>query len=413
MSLIIETRKNVVMNKKGGIFAVAARAKKRIQEIGPEKVINSTLGTGLDEAGNPFLIPTFIQVLQDLLANQQTLVCGYTPPGGLPLLNETYPKYILDGLDFPKDVVIKNIPTHGGSGGLSLAIANMSEKSVISHLPHWPNYNLIARESQREIQGFFLQDEKLNFNFASFEETLQRLAKSENRLFIIINSPYSNPTGSSITNEEWLEIARILKKFSVPKILVLDLAYVDFGAKGKDKSVLSFIPQIIEKDPALDLVLIPSASKSFMAYGWRLGSAILITRKKEEAELWYNVFEGAIRGSNSNNATPPQQALSIIFSNAELVRKVEAERQEANTVIQARFHNFQEAAKANGLRISNPSGGYFAMVYLEKAAEIATKLEEKNIFTIPIQSPEGLRISICSLKKDECASLPAEIAELG
>lgn len=410
MSMIIDSRQDIIMNKKGGIFAVSGRAKQRIAEIGQENVINSTLGNGLDEEGKPFIIPTFLQVLQELINSKGPMLCGYTPPAGLPALNESYSKYILQGLDIPGDIHIKSVVSHGGSGALTMAIINMSEKSVISHLPFWPNYNLIAKQSGRKIRGFNLLDDKLNFDISSFEQTISEVASEEKRLFIMINSPYSNPTGASITDAEWEEIGTALSKQKVPKTLLLDLAYVDFGEHGKDPRALSFLPRLLQRDKELNIVLVPSASKSFMAYGWRVGAAILLSRDAQDAELWLNVMEGTVRGSNSNNTTAPQQALASIFADPKLIAKVEEERQQANAVIQERFKIFARESEKAGIKISKPTGGYFTMVYANQAQEVAGRLEEKNIFTIPIGEPQGLRISICSMSKAECERLPAEIA---
>lgn len=412
MSIIIESRQSIVMSKKSGIFAVAARAKKRIQEVGEAGVINSTLGNGADENGKPFLIPTFLKVLEELLASKPEVLCGYTPPGGLPPLNETYPRYILQGVEMPPDIIIRSIPTHGGSGALSLSIANMCSKSVISHFPYWPNYNLITRQHGKKIQGFNLHDEKLALDMDSFAKIIKKVSGEENRLFLMINSPYSNPTGSSINDDEWIEMGKELSRYRIPKTLVLDLAYIDFGQGGKNPKALRFLPGLLDADKELTIVLAPSASKSFMAYGWRLGAAILLSRDRSEADLWYNVMEGTVRGSNSNNTTAPQQALANIFADMKLVKKVEMERQLANEVVQSRFKIFSEASKDAGIKISKPEGGYFTMVYAKEPARVAEVLEKRDIFTVPIANPEGLRISICSLKKEECRRLPIEIAKV-
>ena len=411
MSIVIDSRKDIVMNKKAGIFAVAARAKDAIAKAGAANVINSSLGNGMDESGKLFLIPTYLKVAQDILQKNGSVMCGYTPPGGLPALKDTYPKYILEGVDLPSDAIVSSIPTHGGTGAIFLSVINLASETVITHLPFWPNYSLIVKQAGRKVAGFYLLDDKLNFNMASFEKTVNEVAQKEKRLFIMINSPYSNPTGASITRAEWGQIGALLKKHDVPKTLFLDLAYIDFGPKGKDPADLQFIPDLMKNDPALNLVLAPSASKSFMAYGWRLGASILLTRDKADADLWFNVMEGTTRATNSNNVTAPQQVLSAIFADKALIQSVETERQAINQVIQSRFQIFADNSKKAGLVISKPTGGYFTTVFVPDAGATASKLEEKNIFTIPIADPSGLRISICSLTKSECERLPGEIAK--
>lgn len=409
MSIIIDDRKSIVMNKKAGIFAVAGRAKEAIAKFGKDKVINSTLGNGMDEDGKPFILPTYLKTMQQLIEENGDLLCGYTPPGGLPELKNVYPEYILRGIKLSDDTHIRAIPTHGGTGAIFLAIINMASNTVISHLPYWPNYNLIIKQAGKKVAGFYLLDESLNFNISSFEETVTKIAHEDGRIFMLINSPYSNPTGASINKSEWLQMAQILKKLNVPKTLFLDLAYIDFGPNGKDPKDLEFVPEIMDIDPNLNIILAPSASKSFMAYGWRVGANILLSKNQAEADEWFNVMEGTTRATNSNNVTAPQRALAKILSDENLIRSVEEERQNANKIIQERFKIFAENSEKNGIKISKPTGGYFTTVYVPDAASIAEKLEAKNIFTVPIADPPALRISICSLTKKQCEILPGEI----
>jgi len=412
MSIITDNRKSIVMNKKAGIFAVAGRAKAAIAKFGKENVINSSLGNGMDENGKPFVIPTFLKVMKGLITENGNSLCGYTPPGGSPSLKEGYTSYILKDIKLPDDIEIRSIPTHGGTGALFLNVINLASETVISHLPYWPNYNLIVKQAEKKIEGFYLLDDDLNFNIKSFEETIAKVANAEKRLFIMINSPYSNPTGASITRDEWSKIGNAMKQYDVPKTLFLDLAYIDFGPNGKDPADLAFINDLFEIDPALNIILAPSASKAFMAYGWRVGASIILSKSAEIADEWFNVMEGTTRATNSNNTTSSQVALATIFADKDLTAQVEKERQEANAVIQSRFKIFAEESKKSGLKISKPTGGYFTTVFVNDPNTIAEKLEAKNIFTVPIAAPTGLRISICSLSKAECKKLPAEIASV-
>jgi aromatic-amino-acid transaminase len=412
MGLIIDARNDIVMNKKGGIFAVAGRAKAAIAKHGADAVINSSLGNGMDDQGKLFIIPTFVKAIKDLINEDPRVITSYTPPGGLAALNINYPKYILQGVDMPDDLAIRCIPTHGGSGGLTLSIMNLAAETVVSHLPYWPNYNLICKQNSRKIAGFNLLDDNLDFDIADFEKVAIKISEAEGRLFCMMNSPYSNPTGASLTEAEWLQMGEVLKNLKGEKTIVLDMAYIDFGPKGKDPADLAFLPKLFEITPDLNVVLVPSISKSFMAYGFRLGAAILLSRDNEQADHWWNVMEGTTRGSNSNNCTIAQQALNRVLENDALIADVEKERNEINKVIQERFTAFSEEANKAGLKISKPKGGYFTMVYVKNPGEVAARLEERNVFTVPITEPEGLRISICALPVSQCRRLVAEIASV-
>ena len=410
MSLVLENRQPIVMNKKGGIFAIAGRAKKAIAEHGADAVINSTLGAGLDESGKPFVIPTFVEEMRFLVAGDPAKLCAYTPPGGRPGLAESYPAYLLDGVDLPAGLTTRCIPTNGGTGALALCIANMAGESVVTHYPHWPNYGLVLKQAGRTMAGFELLDSDLKLDLGDFERVATETAKREGRLLALINSPYSNPTGSSIEASEWEGIADVLASIEGPRSLVLDLAYIDFGPSGRDPADLAFLSSLFAKVPDLGVVLVPTISKSFMGYGWRLGAAILLASDEAVADQWFAVMEGTVRGTNSNHVTAPQLALEAILASDEKKAAVAVERQACNEVVQKRFAVFAGAAAKAGLSLSKPTGGYFTQVYVDEPGEVAARLEERNVFTVPIARPGGLRISICALTLDECERLPAAIA---
>ncbi len=410
MPLVIPSRRHLVVDKASGIFAIAARAKNAAARHGADRVVDSTIGVGLDESGKPFVIPTFLATLRELLQAKPEALCAYTPPGGAASLADTYAASVLDGVTLPDDLVRKAIPSHGGTGGLTLSLTNLASRTVITHAPYWENYALIAAQCGKELATFNWLDEELRFDIADFERVVKRVAAAEDRVCLMINSPYSNPMGAAIAARDWSAIGRVLAAVRGDKVLILDLAYIDFGPKGRDPQDLAFLGPLFEQVPELHVVMVPSLSKSMMAYGWRSGAAILLTRDKTEAAIWFDVMEGTIRGSNSNEVTAPQQALASILASDAKRAAVAAERQRCNEVLQPRFVRFNEAARAAGLKVSKPVGGYFAVVYVPRPLEVAAKLEQRDVYTIPVLEPGGLRIGLCALPLDKCTRVVHEIA---
>lgn len=410
MPLVIPSRRHLVVDKASGIFAIAARAKNAITRHGAEPVIDSTIGVGLSESGKPFLIPTFVSTLEELLETKPEAICAYTPPAGAATLADLYAGSVLEGVTLPDDLVRKCIPTHGGTGGLTLSITNLASKTVISHAPYWENYALITQQCGKELRCFNLLDAELELDVADFERVVTEVANEEGRVCLLINSPYSNPTGAAIEASEWREIARVLAGVRGDKVLIVDLAYIDFGPRGRDPQDLAFLGDLFEAVPDLHVVLVPSLSKSMMAYGWRAGGAILLTRDKAEAAKWFDVMEGSIRGSNSNEVTAPQQALAAILASPEKRAAVALERQHCNEVVQRRFLSFNEAARDAGLKVSKPVGGYFAVVYVPSPLEVAKALEARDVYTVPVLEPGGLRIGLCALPLHKTARIVHEIA---
>ena len=60
-----------------------------------------------------------------------------------------------------------------------------------------------------------------HFNIASFKETCLETMKKQNKLVVVINDPCHNPTGYSLTHEEWDEVIIFLNECSKTHAIVL------------------------------------------------------------------------------------------------------------------------------------------------------------------------------------------------
>ena len=142
-----------------------------------------------------------------------------------------------------------------------MATVNKGDEVIIP-APYWVSYPdiiLLAGGKPKIVKC----DEKDNFKL-----TAQKLKKaiSKKTKWIILNSP-SNPTGSSYSNSEIKEIAKVLKKNKKIYILSDDIyehiTYDDFK--------FSTIAEIQElKDRTLTM---NGVSKSYSMTGWRIGYA--------------------------------------------------------------------------------------------------------------------------------------------
>lgn len=57
--------------------------------------------------------------------------------------------------------------------------------------------------------------------------------EKQNRLVIVINDPCHNPTGYSLSKDEWKEVISFLNECSKTHAVVLlnDIAYIDFSSR--------------------------------------------------------------------------------------------------------------------------------------------------------------------------------------
>ena len=104
-----------------------------------------------------------------------------------------------------------------------------------------------------------------NFNLEDFEYKVNKLLRIQDRLVIIINTPANNPTGYSLSDEDWDGVVRVLNSTDPAKkvALVADVAYIDFA--GDEKEVRSFLPKLEELNSNILPMLAYSASKTSLS----------------------------------------------------------------------------------------------------------------------------------------------------
>ena len=210
------------------LFGVSAKAKERISQLGKDKVIDSTIGVLLDDDGQLVVLDS---VMKSIRALNPEDYAAYAPILGLPQYREAVKKAVfLD--DMPTDCFVESCYTPGGTGALRNAVSAYTKPGdqILVSSWHWNPYNLIAAELGRTVRTYTMFDEEGKLNVASFEEELTELLKNQDETVIILNTPAHNPTGYTMTDEDWDGVLSVIRKFKDKKIaVVVDIAYLDFS----------------------------------------------------------------------------------------------------------------------------------------------------------------------------------------
>lgn len=387
-------------------FSVNNRAKAMIAEKGKDAVINSTLGVLLDEEGNLVVLSSVNEVFQTLTAVE---FAEYAPISGVPGYREAVKKDAF-GSFTPKRFT-QVVATPGGTGAIHNTIANFSEPGdkVLLTDWYWGPYGTIAGEIGRSLDTFKLFDETRNFNAADFERKVNELLETQERLVIIINTPAHNPTGYSLTLDDWEAVASVLDTVPEEKkiALLVDVAYLDFAGDGE--KYREFLPVLDSMGDNILPIIGYSFSKSYTMYGMRCGAMICMAPTEEIADEFKKVCEYSARAAWSNSTRAPQVMLSKIYDNPQLLERIQTERAGYRDMLIRRGRTFEAAAEEAGLEIVPFDAGFFASVPCSKPEETAANLEKMGIFTIPMAM--GIRISIASIPEDKCRMLPAKILE--
>ena len=405
---ILARKNNRNIPREDKIFGISSRAKAAIAEKGKDNVISGTIGALLDDDGKLVVLQSVDEVFRSL---KPVDYAEYAPIGGTQPFREAVKKAAF-GANVPEGF-IEAVATPGGTGSIRNVISNYSEPGdkVLTSDWHWAPYGTISGEIGRSIATFELFTEDGKFNADSFHAASSELLAKQNSLVIILNTPAHNPTGYSLTDEDWDKVIDILTeeaKCGKAIALLVDSAYIDFA--GDENKYRSFMPGLARLPENVISIVAYSLSKTFTLYGARCGAMICVAKTPEIAEEFKRVSEYSSRGSWSNSAKIAQVILSRIYSDSKLLDKVNQERKIYRDMLAARGKAFSEAAVECGLKIVPYDAGFFVSVPCDDPDGISRKLEERDVFLVPLA--KGIRVSVASLPEETCRKLPSIIKEV-
>ncbi len=390
------------------IFKINGQAKAAMAVKGEENVITATLGALYDENGKMVVLSSVVDVLKNLAP---TDYAEYAPICGTPAFREAVKKAAFGSYEL--DCYAEAVASPGGTGAIRNTISNFSKPGdvVLTSDWHWPAYNNIAQEQGRSLTTFELTNAEGGFNIADFKEKASALIEKQGSLIAIINSPAHNPTGYSLTTDEWQQLVDAAKEMTADgkkkMTILVDAAYIDFA--GERDEVRKFLPILTGLPENILPLMAYSMSKTFTLYGMRGGALICMAPTKEIAEEFRRVCEYSSRASWSNCSRPAQMVLSKIYDDPALMEKVDAERREAREMLHRRGKAFEEEAAKVGLKMVPFDSGFFASVPYADPDTLAAKLQEYDVFLIPFA--KGIRVSLAGISEAACRKIPALIVK--
>ena len=386
------------------IFGIASRAKEAIDRDGPENIINSTIGALLDDNGN---LITFNTVYDTLKNMDNAQIASYSSLAGDPDFLDKVVEACF--MDHRPEGYIKAVATPGGTGAIRHAIydfTNIGDTCLTSNW-FWAPYKTIADEYDRKIDTYNLFNENNEFDFESYKEKFEYYLTKQKRLLVILNTPAHNPTGYTISDEEWDKIIDLAKEHAKDEenkiILLVDIAYIDFAGPNTRNFMTKFSGL-----PANIMTLFAySASKSYTMYGLRNGAIICVTSDEDLAEEFYYSCAHSNRGTWSNGTKGAMQVFTAIYSDDALFEAFERERDVYRDLLATRGNAFLKSAEEVGLPITNYKGGFFVSIPYADPVALSEKLIEDGLFVVPLQN--GIRIALCAISEDKCKITPALI----
>lgn len=384
------------------IFALNKEATERRAK--GESVVNATVGALLKDDGKLAVLPTASRVIREVSADEWA---AYAPIAGSP-----------DFLGAVMDDIFASQPamraaavaaaTPGGTGALRHAIANYLEpgQALLTTSYFWGPYTTLCDEADRKVETFSMFGRDGNIDLDALDKALGAQIAKQGRALIFLNDPCHNPTGYSMTKDEWRGVVgRILAHAEkAPVTLLCDMAYFAY-APGDPRAFLDALSPLVGK---AGLLFAWSSSKSFTHYGLRVGALVACVEEPRARAQTEAAFSYSCRGTWSNCSRGGMKAITRLLAEADLRAACDREREELKALLAGRVAAFNVHAKAKGLVYPRYEGGFFVTVFADDAQDRAVRMKEKGVFVVPAKG--ALRVALCSVAEADVPRLVDALA---
>ncbi len=390
---------------KDAIFGASAACAEAAKKYGADKVTNATMGVMMDDEGKLASIPTMERVFRSLSVEDYV---RYAPIPGLP----DYLEAVIDltFADQKPEGYTAAIATAGGTGAIHHAVANYAERGdkVLTSDWFWGTYNVICNECGCQLTNYALFDENNNFNIADYTAKVDEIMKTQDSLLVIINTPAHNPTGFSLTEEDWDKVLELTKKYAAQgkkMSILVDIAYIDYA--GEKNETRKFMKKFGNLPANVFVMFAFSMSKGYTAYGQRTGALVAVSSSEEVITEFKEINKYTSRATWSNINRGAMTLLAKISADKETLAQFEKERDAFYQMIQERGMLFMKEAKECGLNALPYKGGFFLSVPAKDPQAVCDKLHEDLIFAVPLKM--GVRIAACSVSAAKMKGIAAKV----
>lgn len=390
------------------VFAIVKKAKEDIAENGPEHVIDATIGSLYNEEGTIVAFDSVFQPYDNIAKETKAAYAGSF------VGNDSFRKQVYEWIVGGSGCTLAHsvIATPGGTGAVALTVQEILDDGETLILPEiaWGSYKLMATMDNLKTKTYSLFEGD-HFNLSSFKETCLEVMKTQDKLLMIINDPCHNPTGYSLSMEEWKEVVDFLNECSkqVPVVLLNDIAYIDYAydlehCKDYLKTFNNFTNNVM-------VVIAFSCSKSLTSYGLRCGAAIIMAQTQSSVRDVEIVFEKAARATWSNVANAPMDNFTYVTT--ENLSAFLSEKAEYIDLLKERSDLFIQEATTYGLAYYPYKEGFFVTVKIEDNSirdNFHEALMNEHIYTVKVN--KGIRVAVCSLNIAHCRGLAKRMKEI-
>ncbi len=369
-------------------------------------VINASIGMFYDEDKRIGGMPTVSNAIKNLSDEE---ILPYPAVDGGALFKKNVISWVLGKYEneIKEKMFVNACATPGGSGAIASTFSIFSKpgESIFVSNIRW-QYERFADRAKLDVFEHNLFDGD-HFDLVSFKEKLAELCNIQKQVIVIINDPCHNPTGFTLSEEEFKGILNILNEMKDNDIVFLyDLAYLEYSHEDDNRKKITYLPML--KSHVLTIIGF-SGSKTFGVYGLRLGAAIILSVDEEKVKAAHPKFVNEARGSWSATPTASIELFNK-FSIESNRKEFNRDLSKINSLVQERSQSFISQANEIGLKTHPFRSGFYTVVLTKNPEIDYLKLAEHRIFAVPMSG--GVRFALCSLSRNEIKGLPQKIKSI-
>lgn len=281
------------------------------RDTDPRK-INLGVGAYRDGNGKPYVLPS-VREAEGLIFAEQ-LDKEYLPITGLAQFDQLAAKLAYGEQSKPlvegRVAATQSISGTGALriGGEFLARHYPGPKTIYVPTPTWGNHIPIFKNSGLEVKHYAYYDK--NTVALDFEGMVRDLRNAPEKSIVLLHACAHNPTGVDPTQEQWKQIAEVVKeKGHFP---FFDMAYQGFASGDADRDAFA-VRYFVEQ--GLEIALSQSFAKNMGMYGERTGLFSLVTGSPEEKSRVESQLKITVRPMISNPPLHGARIAARILSN--------------------------------------------------------------------------------------------------
>jgi len=278
--------------------------------------VNLGVGVYQDENGKVPLLACVKQAEEAMVAKAAPHT--YIPIDGLPAYDAAVAQMVFaDSADLAH---IATVQALGGTGALKLGaellrVVSPKAKVWISD-PSWENHRALFSAAGFEVETYPYYGADGELDFSGLIATLSAIPAGD---IVLLHACCHNPTGLDLTQDQWKQIARIVRERGLTPFL--DTAYMGF-AEGLEPDAFSVRLFASDGGP---LFVSFSFSKSLSLYGERVGALSVVTASPLERTRVLSQIKRIARITYSSPAGHGAAAAAMVLADPALRKQWEDE----------------------------------------------------------------------------------------